>query len=160
MWPYGIVAAIDEGAIAITCIITIVTYLNLKNNLMISMMKLSWAYFMVSSLGFLGMSLQIIAQNYPAYWFDNIRSDFWTYYIRFWLSAVLFILVFSVQVLRLAGGIGWESEDMAKRILLETLSEEVVDKRRDSLDDLLGAGDSKVEKIGDQTPISEKSSNA
>jgi hypothetical protein len=137
IWPYGVMATIDEGAVVITCIITIVTYLNLKNRTLLWMLKFSWGFFVASSLGFLGMALMIITNNYPSYWMDNMKSDLWTYYIRFWISLVLVVLTFSVQVVRLAGGVGWENEKMASKLVIENLSEEVVENPRDSIDDLL-----------------------
>jgi hypothetical protein len=101
------------------------------------MLKFSWGFFVASSLGFLGMALMIITNNYPSYWMDNMKSDLWTYYIRFWISLVLVVLTFSVQVVRLAGGVGWENEKMASKLVIENLSEEVVENPRDSIDDLL-----------------------
>jgi len=140
IWPYGIMSLIDEAAIAVTCIVTIIVILNLKSDKMISLLKFSWIYFVITSIGLMGTSLFVISENYPSYWMDNMKGDFWTYYIRFWITLTLVVLVFSIQVLRLAGGVGWETESGAKAILNENLSEEIIDseKRRDSLDDLLG----------------------
>ena len=141
IWPYGVLSLGDQGLCLAGSIFTIAVILKLSSDRIIGTLKFLWGTVAMITLGFLGWSLYIISENYPAYWFDGMKEDVWSLYVRFWISIMLILFVSSINVVRIAGGTGAENESDSWAIIHENLSEEVIDKEThgdDPLADLLG----------------------
>ena len=143
VWPYGILNSIDTLICLLVCGYTVQTLLHLKSDKNLIKLTILWSYLTVSSLGFSVMSLYILVEKFPAYWMDGMRGDFWVYYARFWISVMIAVLVNSLSIVRLAGGIGWENEAEVKELIYSNLSEAKQDgeeSETESLADLFGGG--------------------
>lgn len=150
IWPYGVLSLVEQGLCVGGSVLTIVVILQLSSDRMLTFLKILWGLVSLITLSFLGWSLYIVSEHYPAYWFDNMKEDVWSLFVKFWISITLVVLVSSIGVLRIAGGTGAESPSDTWAIIHENLSEEVVDKMNDDDDplaDLLGGA--VVSKSGD-----------
>ena len=141
IWPYGVLSLGDQGLCLGGSILTIVVLLQLSSDRLLGTIKIFWGIVSLITLGFFGWSLYIVSEKYPAYWFDGMKEDVWSLYVRFWISLMLIVFVSSISVVRIAGGTGVENEADAWAVIHENLSEEVIDKSThddDPLADLLG----------------------
>lgn len=144
IWPYGITSLVDQGLCLGGSIMTIIVVLQLSSDRLLGFLKIFWSLVSVLTLGFLGWSLYIVSEHYPAYWFDGMKEDVWSLYVKFWISLILVVFISSMSVVRIAGGTGAENETDAWSIIHENLSEEVIDEHgddNDPLSDLLGMRD-------------------
>ena len=147
IWPYGVLSLADQGLCLAGSILSIVVILQLTSDRLLGTLKFFWGIVSMIILGFLGWSLYIVSEHYPAYWFDGMKEDVWSLYVRFWISLMLIVFVSSISVVRIAGGTGAENECDAWALIHENLSEEVVDKKvndDDPLADLLGGNDAPI----------------
>ena len=159
-WPYGVLSAVDQLACIALCLFTVRALLQLKAGVKLPHLAGFWGYVTVSSLVFIMGSMYISVEKYPSYWMSGIRSDVWVYYSRFWMAAVLMVLTRSISVLRIAGGIGSESDRDAADLIYENLSANADDatSEADSLNDLLGVAGSDLNEQKAEPPAAQVAS--
>jgi hypothetical protein len=121
-WPYGILAIIDQGACIALSLYTCQSLVYLRSDKKFPSLTWIWAFFAATSFGLMGASTYIVIRNYPAYWFSGMRSDLWIYYVRFWLCALILVLLRSISIIRIAGGTGSEDPRTAADLVYKNLS--------------------------------------
>jgi hypothetical protein len=153
IWPFGSVTAADQLLCGVISLVSIQALVSMRSNTELKLVKYFWFMFSLTSFGGMLWSFYIILDKYPSFWMNGMRTDFWLYYGRFWIAILIGIFMHSISVIRVAGGVGWESESDAKEIIYSKLNEDVVgDRKINSLSDLLGMDipiqeDAKVEGV-------------
>lgn len=139
IWPFGSVTAADQLLCGVISLVSIQALVSMRSNTELKLVKYFWFMFSLTSFGGMLWSFYIILDKYPSFWMNGMRTDFWLYYGRFWIAILIGIFMHSISVIRVAGGVGWESEADAKEIIYSKLNEDLIaDKKRNSLSDLLG----------------------